>query len=124
MIAKDGIVAWCQTHLYTTLFVAWMLSNATSVLPTPAPDASKGYIWFFGFAHATFGAVPRLIAALGPSWLKSLIPTTQTPTEKLTNAADKMAVQIQADQAKAADPVKVVAVVAGTDQPQAPGGTV
>ena len=60
-----------QHHLYTTLFIAWMLSNAASAMPTPGPSTGAFYRWLFGFMHATFGAIPRMMATMYPTaWSK------------------------------------------------------
>jgi hypothetical protein len=75
------MIDFVQQHGLVVLAVGWLLTNAISTMPTPKDNSSVGYDWFFRFAQAIGGAIPRLLAIYAPSTLTSL--TGQTP--KVTN---------------------------------------
>ena len=62
--------AWVHQHLVLIGFVAWLLSNLTAALPSPTQTSSVAEKIFFSFMHATFGAVPRVIATIFPQFSK------------------------------------------------------
>lgn len=74
------MVAWMQAHLYTTFFLGWMLINAIGALPTPHDGSSAFYEWFFKFAQAVGGALPRLLAVYSPTTLNAITGQTVKTT--------------------------------------------
>jgi hypothetical protein len=74
------MVEWMQAHLYTTLILCWLLINAVGALPTPKDGSSVFYEWFFKFAQAIGGALPRLLAVYSPNTLNQLTGQTVKTT--------------------------------------------
>lgn len=58
----------------------WLLANAVSALPTPKPDGSAFYDWFFKFCQPIGAAIPRLLAIYFPQLLKNLTGQEAKPS--------------------------------------------
>jgi hypothetical protein len=61
----DLIAQFVMSHqTECALFGFWLGSNFVSTLPSPNGTSSKFYQWFFGFAHALAGSLPRVVPSL------------------------------------------------------------
>jgi hypothetical protein len=82
------MISFIQQHGVAVLVVGWLLTNAISTLPTPRDGSSAFYEWFFRFAQAIGGAIPRLLAIYAPTTLNTLTgqtaKTTTPPNPPLT----------------------------------------
>jgi hypothetical protein len=69
-----------QQHGIAVLVGGWLLTNAISTMPTPKDGSSQFYEWFFRFAQAIGGAIPRLLAIYNPGTLNALTGQTVKTT--------------------------------------------
>ena len=69
-----------QQHGFAVLVIGWLLTNAISTMPTPRDGSSQFYEWFFRFAQAIGGAIPRLLAIYSPTTLTALTGQTAKTT--------------------------------------------
>lgn len=83
-------IQFIQQHTYTSIGVAWILSNMASALPAPTSNSSAFYKWAYAVSHATFGMLPRVIATMFPSAAQFLnISTLQAPESRVAAFASK-----------------------------------
>jgi hypothetical protein len=100
-------IQFIQAHTYTSIAIALTVSNAVAFLPTPGPNSSGLYKWFFGFSHATFGMIPRVIVTFFPAVAQFLnMSTLQTPESRVAARA----ATAEAEMAKTPNVVAVTTV--------------
>ena len=79
-------IAFVQQHTYISLAALWLCSNIASSMPSPGPNASGLYKFFYTFMGATFGMVPRLLATMWPGFAQTLgVSTLQTSTSRIAS---------------------------------------
>ncbi len=79
-------IAFVQQHTYISLAALWLCSNIASSMPSPGPNASGLYKFFYTFMGATFGMVPRLLATMWPSFAQTLgVSTLQSSTSRIAS---------------------------------------
>jgi hypothetical protein len=74
------MIDFIQSHGFVVLVCGWLLTNAISTMPTPRDNSSQFYEWFFKFAQATGGAIPRLLAIYQPAAFNALTGQTVKTT--------------------------------------------
>jgi hypothetical protein len=68
------------------LLLSWVGFNIVSTMPSPKQTGFTStwcYLWAFGIAQAFKGSIPRIIATMFPSLVKS-VPFMGTEQQKVT----------------------------------------
>lgn len=82
MSESEILLRWVLHHqVAITIAAAWIITCAVQSLPKPQPNSAPFYTWMFTFSHLATGAIPRLIALVGPQKYAAMFNSTLQPTE-------------------------------------------